>query len=438
MTGSSTTSDGILTARGITVEYRMQGVKSSTLKEHLLQKLSGKAGWVVSRALNDVSLTMKRGECVALIGHNGCGKSTLLKVIAGILKPVSGTLAVEGRIAPLIELGAGFDPELTGHENVLLSCTLMGLTRAEVEARLPAVKEFAELGGYFEQPVKTYSSGMYMRLGFSCAMAIDADLLLIDEILAVGDENFQRKCFARLNAARKANVSIVLVTHDLSVVRQMADRVLVMDAGEVQFVGPPRTAVSYYLDIMDLKRIRGRPSEDLTEAERRRAMGGDVAATVASGAARIVRVSARGTASDQGALLAGRPWGLDIEYEVTEPFGAPPTVGYGLMRPDGLRIAGGNTRERSLADTAFGATLASTGRRVVSFEFERLALASGRYSIVAAIHNQALDRTIEIIADATAFSVLDIGDTGNEDNDVLPSYERGTTNIKISGQTAAP
>lgn len=415
-------------ARGVNVQYRMQDIRTNTLKEYVLQRLSGKHRVKTMDALKGASLAVRRGECVALIGHNGCGKSTFLKVIAEILKPKAGDVSVFGRVAPLIELGAGFDPELTGRENVYLSCSLMGLSRKEIDRRIGDIEAFAELGNYFGQPVKTYSSGMYMRLGFSCAMAIDAELLLIDEILAVGDENFQRKCFAKLTQARKAGVSIVLVTHDLNVVRSIADRALVLNQGQVVYEGQPRPAVQYYLDLMELLRIETLKPEHRTVAQQQRLEKKHEVAPrdpEKLGDAKIRAVRVVGAdGRDESKVEAGKPWAIEIDIEVIHPFGEPPVVGFGVQRHDGLRIFGGSTRHHVDRDAAMSAKLSGRGVHAVRFVFDRALLAANQYNIVAAIHSHASSQTIEITEFANALTVADSGDEWNNDNDVIAFQER--------------
>jgi ABC-type polysaccharide/polyol phosphate transport system ATPase subunit len=259
----------VLSAKDVSVVYEMTSSRATTLKEYALTRFKGKKQNVIANALMDANLEVRRGECVALIGHNGCGKSTFLKVIAGILKPAKGSVEVKGRIGPLIELGAGFDAELTGRENVFLSCGLLGLRRKEIERRLPEIEKFAELGPYFDMPVKTYSSGMYMRLGFSCTTAIDADLILIDEVLAVGDETFQKKCFEKLKETRRNGATILLVSHDLGSVARLADRVLVLNKGRVVFEGMSGEAIDFYHELL-AREEAGKTSPEALEEEKRK------------------------------------------------------------------------------------------------------------------------------------------------------------------------
>jgi ABC-type polysaccharide/polyol phosphate transport system ATPase subunit len=183
---------------------------------------------------------------VALIGPNGSGKSTLLKLTGGILKPTSGTVEVDGRVTALIELGAGFHPEITGRENVVINGMLLGLERREIEARMKEIVDFADIGSFIDQPVKIYSSGMYVRLGFAVAVAADPNVLLIDEVLAVGDEAFTRRCLDRLARMRQRGVTMVLVSHDLDLVTSFADRALYLERGRLVAEGPADAVVARY------------------------------------------------------------------------------------------------------------------------------------------------------------------------------------------------
>jgi ABC-2 type transport system ATP-binding protein len=205
-------------------------------------------------ALRNVSATIQAGHTVALIGHNGSGKSTLLKVIGGIIDTTSGTVARRGRIAALLELGAGFHPDLTGRENVFLNASILGLSRQETEERFDDILAFSGIGEFIDTQVKFYSSGMYVRLAFAVAVHTDPDLLLVDEVLAVGDEAFQRKCLDKIRSFQKEGRTIILVTHSLGQVVELCDRAILLNRGEVVFDGDPRAAVSAFRDILEERR----------------------------------------------------------------------------------------------------------------------------------------------------------------------------------------
>ena len=239
---------------GVSKRYRRHTDRSATsLKTYLVRDLWRRRAepdeytW----ALRDVTLAVNRGTTVAIVGRNGSGKSTLLLVVGGMLAPTTGTVRVAGRSAALIELAAGFHPELTGRENVLINGVLLGLSRAEIRRRFDDIVRFAELEAFIDQPVRTYSTGMYMRLGFSVAVHVDPDVLLFDEVLAVGDLSFVHKCLDRMNAFKKAGKTIVVVTHDLNTAAHWADQAVWMDRGRVRMTGEPPVVVDAYMKEAD-------------------------------------------------------------------------------------------------------------------------------------------------------------------------------------------
>lgn len=199
-------------------------------------------------ALRDVSFEIKRGETVGIIGRNGSGKSTALKLIAGVMAPTKGTVLVGGRVSPLIELGAGFHPDLTGRENVFLNASILGLSNDEAKRRLGDIVDFAELWDFMDMPVKRYSSGMYTRLGFSVAVHTDPDILLVDEVLSVGDTMFQEKCMHKMREFQSQGVTIIFVTHGLEQVKKFCHRVILLDHGQLIEQGEPAAVIQHYLD----------------------------------------------------------------------------------------------------------------------------------------------------------------------------------------------
>ncbi|MCH8273349.1 MAG: ABC transporter ATP-binding protein [Armatimonadetes bacterium] len=213
------------------------------------------------RALKGVSLEVRKGECVGVIGKNGAGKSTLLGVLARVYKPNSGEVELNGRVAPLLELGAGFHPDLTGYENVFFNGVILGLTRKQVDERMDQIVAFSEIGDYMDAPVRTYSSGMVLRLGFSVAIHVDASILLVDEALAVGDIEFQRNCLQRISEFQRAGGAILFVSHDMRAVRQAASRVIWMREGEVEMDGPTEEVVSAYERSSEHQGPAGTPEE---------------------------------------------------------------------------------------------------------------------------------------------------------------------------------
>ena len=231
--------------RRFTHAHRFLTLKSALVGGDLFKALSPSD---VFTALDDVNVTIERGETLGVIGSNGAGKSTLLKIIAGTTKPTSGTVEVDGKISALIELGAGFHPEISGRENVFINGIMLGLTRGQIKERFDQIVAFAELEDFIEAPVKTYSSGMYMRLGFSVAIHVDPDVLLIDEVLAVGDESFVHKCLDKIAEFKRRGKTILLVTHDLASVRRLCDRAMWLSEGQVQVIGDPPRVIDSYRD----------------------------------------------------------------------------------------------------------------------------------------------------------------------------------------------
>ncbi|MFH1244018.1 MAG: ABC transporter ATP-binding protein [bacterium] len=207
--------------------------EQKTFKEFLPAFFMGKKTREWFWALQDINLDIKRGESVGIMGPNGSGKSTLLKLIAGVSQPTKGTITTKGRLAPLIELGAGFHPELTGRENVYLNGVILGMSRSEVESKFKAIVNFAELWDFIDIPVKHYSSGMYLRLAFSVAIHTGPDILLIDEILAVGDASFQKKCFAKLQELHTQEVTLLIVSHNQPLLHKMTKRIIQLDHGMI-------------------------------------------------------------------------------------------------------------------------------------------------------------------------------------------------------------
>jgi ABC-type polysaccharide/polyol phosphate transport system ATPase subunit len=237
----------IIQARDVGKMYRIYDRPQDRLKQMLLARFGRRYGhefW----ALRGASLEVAPGERIGIIGRNGSGKSTLLQMIAGTVSPTEGEVVVAGRVAALLELGSGFNPEFTGRENVLMNGAILGVGAKEMEARMAEIAAFADIGEFLDQPVKVYSSGMFVRLAFAVATSVDADVLLVDEALAVGDVFFQQKCYRRLEALREKRVAVVLVSHSMADVEQFCDRAVVLDHGEVCFVGPASEAVRrYYL-----------------------------------------------------------------------------------------------------------------------------------------------------------------------------------------------
>lgn len=232
--------------RNMSKYFKVEYDKANTLKDKLLHW--NRHNVERHQVLNNINLNIRKGETVALIGTNGSGKSTLLKLMTKIIFPNSGEITTNGKLTSLLELGAGFHQDFTGRENIYFNASIFGLTRKDIEARIDDIIEFSELGTFIDNPVRTYSSGMYMRLAFSVAINVDADILLIDEILAVGDQHFQDKCYRKLEELKNSGKTIVIVTHSLDVVKKLCHRAIWIYKGEVRLDGDPVYVIDEYLD----------------------------------------------------------------------------------------------------------------------------------------------------------------------------------------------
>ncbi len=240
--------ENAIEVRNVTKKFRIYSDKGHTLKEKTLFRK--RRSYEERTVLDGISLTVKKGEAVGLIGHNGCGKSTTLKLLTRIMYPDSGTVEMNGRVSSLIELGAGFHPDMSGRENIYINASIFGLTKKEIEKCEGEIISFSELEDFMDNPVRTYSSGMYMRLAFAVAISVRADILLIDEILAVGDAGFQEKCFNRLRRLKSEGITIVIVSHSLAQIEQICDRSIWLDSGVIRENGDPEEVHRHYLEYM--------------------------------------------------------------------------------------------------------------------------------------------------------------------------------------------
>ncbi len=240
---------GAISFQDVSICFRMHREKVNTLKEAVLGRFRHLKDPDELWAVRGVSFDVRPGESVGLVGHNGSGKSTLLKMAAGVLKPTAGTVRVEGRVSPMIELAAGFDPDLSGRDNVFLNGALMGYSRKEMARKFDRIVEFSELGELIDMPVKNYSSGMYARLGFAIAADVEPEILIIDEVLAVGDERFQAKCMERIRSIRTSGCTIFYVSHGMDTVAELCSRVLVMHHGQLVYDGAPEPGIARYREL---------------------------------------------------------------------------------------------------------------------------------------------------------------------------------------------
>lgn len=253
--------ENVIIVQDVKKSFKVYLDRSKTLKDSIVTRKREK--YIKREVLKGISFVVKKGEAVGLIGKNGCGKSTTLKLLTKIIYPNSGKIEVKGRISSLLELGAGFHPDMSGRENIYLNASIFGLTKKEIEEKIDGIIEFSELEDFIENPVRTYSSGMYMRLAFSVAINVDADVLLIDEILGVGDVSFQKKCFEKLKEIKMSGTTIVIVSHSLEQIEQICDRCIWVSEGRIKEEGKPRIVNAHYYKEMEDRRLSKKEDEIL-------------------------------------------------------------------------------------------------------------------------------------------------------------------------------
>ncbi|SDB18944.1 ABC transporter ATP-binding protein [Butyrivibrio sp. INlla16] len=346
--------------------FRVYHDKGFTLKEASLFK--NRRSYEIRNVIDGLSFKVKKGEAVALVGHNGCGKSTTLKMLTRIFYPDSGNITMRGRVSSLLELGAGFHADMTGRENIFINAAIFGLTHKEIEARLDDIIAFSELEEFIDNPVRTYSSGMYMRLAFAVAINVDADILLIDEILVVGDAAFQVKCFNRLREILGKGTTIVLVSHSTRQIEQLCDRCIWIHDGKVRADGKPSDINPLYLDF-----IAKRGEDKKKEPEKEEPKVFEVT-RYGSGEAQISGVKLFRSGEPAIRFDAEDPCTIKVDYTVKEEV-KDTVFGIKIYRNDGVLCYGTTTRAEHLDRI----TLTKDGS--VEFIMPRLSLISGEYSV---------------------------------------------------------
>jgi ABC-type polysaccharide/polyol phosphate transport system ATPase subunit len=376
---------GEIVAEGAGRIFKVYPRESRRLKDLFVARRS-RAAEVV--ALRDVSFHVERGSAVGLVGRNGSGKTTLLRLLSGIIRPTAGRVDVGGRVGSLLELGAGFHPDLTGRENVFLNGSIYGLKRAYIREQLDEIVAFAGLEDAIDLPVRTYSSGMYMRLGFAIAAHIEADILLLDEVFAVGDEQFQRKCFGKIFEFKQRGGTIVFVSHDASAVERLCDRAILLRNGSVEFDGPTHDAIVRYRRQLAGERDPDERGAGLKEW--------------GSGEARIDEVALLGPDGDERTqLLAGEPFAIRLRVTAEREVPAP-RISFELRDASGLLLA---------ADAQSTSELGwERGGGVLRFEVERPPLADGRFNLRLGLSDETGERLYHWLDDALTFVVYPPGD----------------------------
>lgn len=353
----------VISLKNVTKAFRLCPGGGRTLKAKVLDIFRAGRGSSVYKALNDVSFSVKKGETLGIIGANGAGKSTLLSVVARTMVPTSGEVVTKGSISSLLELGAGFHPDLTGRENVFLYGAIMGLSRKEMRERFDAIVAFAGIEDYIDQPVRHYSSGMYVRLGFAVAVEVNPDILLIDEVLAVGDTNFQSKCIGKMHEFRERGKTMLIVSHDLTTIQSISDRILLLDEGRVLGMGGPESVISTYRSLSAKKSTGGLEREWGTGEVRIN----DVEFFDKDGKA--------GTVFQWGSGLRAR-----IHYDAAERVDKP-VFGFALSDANGRLIYGNNTQVEKVDISHV------QGKGIIDLELDPLNMSAGSYLFSFSIHS---------------------------------------------------
>ncbi len=362
----------VLQLENVSVSYRMPQERISSFKEYAIRWLKGQIKYQEFLALSNVSLEVEQGEVFGIIGPNGAGKSTLLKVVARVLRPTQGAVRIRGHLAPLLELGAGFDPELTGRENVYLNSAILGFSKRNIDRRIDRIVEFAGLSEFIDAPLRTYSTGMVARLGFSVATDSRPDILIVDEILSVGDAEFQTRSFERIQSFQAEGTTIFLVSHSLDRVQDMCSRAMWLDHGKVVATGSAGAIVNQYLGRV-MSEEEDRLSQEVSDEPVQR-----------WGSRKIEIVTARlrdGNGIDKAVFQTGDRLVLEMDYIAHEPILAP-IFGVAVHRQDGIHLTGPNTRLAGLELPEL------RGNGTITYTVPHITLLDGLYHFSLAVVNQ--------------------------------------------------
>lgn len=448
---------------GVSKHYQVYAHPRDRFKQFFMPRVQGMLGREPTQyyrdfiALQDISFSVKRGQTVGIIGRNGSGKSTLLQIICGTLTPSSGTVQVNGRIAALLELGSGFNPEFSGRENVFLNGAILGLERAQMEQRFDEIAAFADIGDFLEQPVKNYSSGMQVRLAFAVSVCVEPDILVVDEALAVGDEAFQRKCFSRIEKIRDAGGTILFVNHGAQAVVQLSDQAILLDRGEIICAGRPKFVVNQYQRLMNasaesLPDLRAQilQAHDAADDNKKSTKENNAVATSQAGAEQpeknesfegfdpsliasdITRLEEHGAHISQvqvttlhgnkvNMLQMGKRYCLSYHVEFTRA-AQQVGMGFGLRTVSGLMVAGAATSQSKKLRLAH---VSQGQKKLVSFEFT-CNLLPGAYFVQCGVQGESEGQLLYLsrVFDVYGFKVLPEEDsilTGLFDMNVMPS-----------------
>jgi ABC-2 type transport system ATP-binding protein/lipopolysaccharide transport system ATP-binding protein len=357
-------------AENLSKRFWLYGERHTSLKQRVVRgKLpKGREFW----ALRDASFEIERGSTFGLMGQNGSGKSTTLKVLAGIYRPTSGSVVVDGRVSALLELGAGFHGDLTGRENIRLNGAILGLSGKQITSAMDQILDFAGIGEFIDLPVKIYSSGMFVRLAFAVAVSLDPEILMVDEVIAVGDEEFQRKCFDHLFDLRKRGTTIVLVTHSLGLIRDMCDQAMWLEHGQIRGLGPAVEVADAYIADVNEREVQ---AHHVTSAE---ASPSGESKRLGSGEVRITSLEfLDGDGTSSPVLLAGAACTMRMHYSAHEDI-SHAVFGLGFLHESGVNVSGPNSGRH-------GSWSLKSGDGYVDFVVEELLLQPGTYEVSTAI-----------------------------------------------------
>lgn len=399
-----------IVVENVSKRFRMYHERNQSIKAAILRR--GRAKFDEFWALRDVSFEIPKGSTFGLIGENGSGKSTMLKCIARILRPNEGSIRSVGSLAALLELGSGFHPELSGRENVYLNGSILGMSKSQIDDKFDAIVDFSGIGEFIDQPVKNYSSGMYVRLGFSVAINVDPDILLVDEVLAVGDANFQDKCMEKFASFRKQGKTVVVVSHAMGSLRTLCDEAAWLDHGKLQRVGSAADIVDDYIDT-------GHAELETTESG---------ATRWGSGEARITSVHLL-TPENIPVVRArtGDQVTLRINFETSEPIDNP-VFGFAIESREGVWVWGHNTLDAGFLPERIN------GVGKVDLDIPRLMLQPGPFTLIASIVDRTLTHTYDFVRDALNFEI-DLGTPRESGGFVALGGEWGSL---VSGEISVP
>ena len=364
--------DIVIRLEDVSVRYRVPHERYATLKEHAIRRLQRRVQYDDFWALRGINLEVRQGEVVGIVGRNGAGKSTLLKAIARVLRPTHGRVWISGRVAPLLEFGAGFHPELTGRENVFLNGALLGFSHAQMEAKFKCIVDFAELWDFIDAPLRTYSSGMVARLGFAVATDVEPDILIVDEVLSVGDAAFQKKSAERMHGFRAAGATILFVSHSLEAVRSLCDKAVWLDNGRVVVSGNTDQVIESYLASVAAKEETRLAAEHAQVAQQDHWGSGDV--TISD----VHFLDANGR--ERHVFFPGEPMRARIRYQAQRRI-EKPVFGVAIYRSDGIHVNGPNTR---FADYDIDWI---EGEGEIDYVVDNLLLLEGSYDFSTAIYD---------------------------------------------------